>query len=249
MRGAGILNYQPHAAREEMISKEIKDKSKTAVILCLFVRLNNLSVTIRCLEKQTNKDFDLYISNNSNRSLENIHRFFEKNDTSFNVFIRDYKNAYKQFSRFLIARDLAKEGYEKVIFIDDDEVIPSTFIQDCYDQYDKNILKSFYSHKIEQNYWRKRKLLPGEFGNYAGTGGLVCDIKIFLDDRFFNCPEEFYIIDDLWLSHYILKYTEYKIGLLSTGIEFIYDSKATSTKLKQQKQDFADRYIIPFTKD
>lgn len=232
-----------------MYKKNIKEKSTTAVILCLYIRLSNLSSTIKCLENQTNKDFDLYISNNSNKSSDILQKFFAKKTLSFNVTIQDFFNEHKQFSRFLVAKELAKSGYEKIIFIDDDEIIPRTFIQDCYDQFDPDFVKSFYAHLVLNNYWDKVKLKPGQIGNYAGTGGLICESQIFLSDKFFECPKEFYIIDDLWLSHYLLKYTDKKIGLLDTNIEFIQDGKATAIGLKKEKREFADQYILPYSQE
>lgn len=218
-------------------------KSKTALILCIYRRIGNMSGMVRCLENQTNKDFDLYISNNAPSGSPKLESFFIRKVKSFNVFMEDYHNEYKQFSRFIIAKELAESGYEKIIFIDDDEIIPNTFIQDCYDQYEEKSFKSFYAHLVEGNYWKKTKLAPGQLGNYAGTGGLVCSAKFFLDEDFFACPEEFYIIDDLWLSYYLLKNTDYKIKLLETNIEFIKDGKATAIGLKEVKQNFFDNYL------
>ena len=228
---------------------KVKNKSKTALIMCTYIRLENLPSTLECLIKQTNEDFDFYICNNSNRD-DKLIKILEKYNqrTNFNLSVHNYFNEFKQFARFLIAQDLAKEGYEKIIFIDDDEIIPDTFIEDCHNQYDQQSVKSFWSHKIEKIYKKKIKLEKDEIGNYAGTGGLLCSSSLFLDDLFFTCPEKFWIIDDLWLSYYILKYTDYNIKALHTNIEFIMDRKATNLLLKDEKQSFADEFIIPNSK-
>lgn len=223
--------------------QEAKEKTKTAVILCVYRRLEYFRHTAKSLSSQTNQNFDLYISNNGidNKIIRYVEKYLSKEN--INVQIENHHNDFKPFSRFLIAQDLANAGYEKIIFIDDDEIIPSTFIQECYDQYEDKSFKSFYAHKISDNYWGKEKLLRNELGNYAGTGGLVCNAKFFLDNDFYSCPEEFYIIDDLWLSYYILKYTDYKIKLLETDIEFIKDLKATAIGLTDVKQNFYKDYI------
>ena len=225
---------------------QVKPKSKTALILCTYIRLTNMPKLLQKLHVQSNKNFDLYISNNSQNNDNKLIGYFTKYgiELNINVFIKNYENKYKQFSRFYMARDLAKEGYEKIIFIDDDEVLPSSFIQDCYDQYNENEIKSFYAHSFEKDYWAKVRLKPGEFGNYAGTGGLLCSAKIFLDERIFECPEEYHIIDDLWFSYYILKFTDYKITLLDTNIQFIKDDKATFVNLIDLKRKFSTSYII-----
>jgi hypothetical protein len=37
---------------------------------------------------------------------------------------------------------------------------------------------------------------------YCGTGGLVCDTKIFLEPGLFRCPRRYWFAEDLWLSYY-----------------------------------------------
>jgi len=72
----------------------------------------------------------------------------------------------------------------------------------------------------------------------------MCSAKIFLDERIFECPEEYHIIDDLWFSYFILKFTNYKITLLDTDIQFIKDDKATFVNLVDIKRKFSTAYII-----
>ena len=214
--------------------------------MCAYIRLTNMPKILNRLKEQTNKDFDFYISNNADGKDDKLIQYFAKygNELGFNSYIKNYNNKYKMFSRFYMAKELAEQGYERVIFFDDDQVLPKDFIQNCYDQYDERYVKSFYAHKFDDDYWDKVRLVDGEEGNYAGTGGLICSSKIFLDDKFFDCPKEYHIIDDLWLSHYILKFTDYKIRLLKTDIQFIYDDKATFVGLEDLKRDFSSNYIV-----
>lgn len=215
--------------------------------MCTYLRFENLKTTLDCIKNQTNKDFDFYIVDNSGQNTKLL-KYLDKFKGNLDIFVHNYLNDFKQFSRFLLARDLSLEGYDKVIFIDDDEIIPNTFIQECYDQYEPNIVKTFWAHRVEQLYKRKVKLEKDDVGNYAGTGGLICDIGIFLNEDFFDCPEEYWIIDDLWLSFYLLKFTEYKIKELKTDIRFIKDRKATFLTLGNLKQEFSDKFIIPNSK-
>ena len=221
--------------------------SNTALIMCTYIRFENLKVTLECIRKQTNKDFDFYIVDNSNKH-EKLLGYLKKFGNGIDVTVHNYQNEFKQFSRFLLARDLAEQGYEKIIFIDDDEVIPDTFIQECHDQYEPDKVKSFWGHMVEDVYNRKIKLEKNEYGNYAGTGGLICQSSLFLNDDFFDCPEEYWIIDDLWLSFYILKFTDLKIKELKTNINFIKDDKATFLTLGDLKQEFSEKFILPNSK-
>lgn len=229
-----------------MYQKEIKNKSSTALIMCTFRRLKNLPKTLNKLKEQTNKDFDFYVCNNSEEQDNKLISYFKKyeNDIGFNFYIKKYNNIYKMFSRFYLAKELAEQGYERIIFIDDDQVLPINFIQNCNDQYDEKYIKSFYAHKFDHDYWKKTRLKLKEEGNYAGTGGLLCSAKLFLNNNFFDCPTEYHIIDDLWLSYYVLKFTDYKITLLDTDIQFIYDDKATFVGLEDLKKNFSTNYII-----
>lgn len=229
--------------------REVKKKSKTAVIFLTYNRLEYFSKTAQCLNSQTNKDFDFYISNNSDKE-EKLVGLVEKylKDIDVNIYIKSYYNEFKPFSRFIMAQDLALEGYTKIIFIDDDEIFSPSFIQDCYDQYEEDAVKTFWAHKIEKVYKRKIKLEGNELGNYAGPGGLVCSSKVFLGEELFQCPEQYWIVDDLWLSYYLMKFTDYKIKTLKTKIDFIRDSKATFLTLKNLKQEFSDEFILPESK-
>ena len=214
--------------------------------MCTYIRLSNMPKIFDRLKQQTNKDFDFYISNNCDNKDNKLMLYFNKygKDLGFNSYIKNYNNMYKIFSRFYLARDLANEGYEKIVFFDDDQMLPESFIQDCYDQYEETSIKSFYAHKFKDEYWNKIRLNKKEVGNYAGGGGLMCPAELFLNDNFFDCPKEYYILDDLWLSYYILKFTKYKIKLLDTDIQFIYDDKATFIGLEQMKSDFSKKYIV-----
>lgn len=226
-----------------------KEKSKTALIFSTFVRLSYFKHTAKCLLEQTNNNFDFYISNNcsNEEQLVNlINKYLLESD--MNIYVKNYYNEFQPFSRFIMAQDLANEGYEKIIFIDDDEIFYPNFIQDCYDQFEEDAVKTFWAHKIEDIYRRKIKLEGDEVGNYAGPGGLVCSSKVFLGQELFDCPEQYWIVDDLWLSFYLLKFTDYKIKTLKTQIDFIKDRKATFLKLGNLKQEFSDEFIIPNSK-
>jgi glycosyltransferase involved in cell wall biosynthesis len=218
--------------------------SKTALIMCTYIRFENLNTTLACINNQTDKDFDFYIVDNSGQN-EKLLKYLDKFKGNLNISVHNYANDFKQFARFLLAKDLAEDGYEKIIFIDDDEIIPNTFIEECHSQYDESCVKSFWAHRVNSRYKRKIKVEKEELGNYAGTGGLICSAKLFLKKDFFDCPEEYWIIDDLWLSYYVLKFTDYKIKELKTDIKFIKDRKATFLTLGDLKQKFSEEFILP----
>jgi len=228
-----------------MFKNIIKPKSKTALIMCTYLRYKNLPKTYQDLNMQTNLDFDFYISDNSNGDphiLNTTKKFLQS--FKYNIFIQEDYNKNSIFSRFILAKNLAEQGYKKIIFIDDDQRIPQSFIQDCYDQYEDKVVKSFYAHDIINDYWKKIRLKPGQYGNYAGGGGLMCNAELFLHDAFFSCPKEYYILDDLWISYFAKEIAGYQIKLLDTDIRFIHDHHATAKALTKEKQIFTDKYIL-----
>ena len=230
---------------EFLFEKQIKPKSKSAIIMCTYKRFKNLYGTYKDLSLQTNKDFDFYICENSGNDphiLNTTKKSIKFID--YNLFIKEYNNQYSIFGRFYLARDLAMQGYEKIVFIDDDQKIPIEFVQDCYDQYEENAVKSFYAHIIIGDYWKKEMLDPNEEGNYVGGGGLLCSSKIFLDEKLFECPKKYWVLDDLWMSYYLARFTEYKMKRLNTKISFIKDSMATAKGLKKEKREFSNKYIL-----
>ena len=135
--------------------------STTALIMCTYIRFENLSATLACINNQTDKDFDFYIVDNSNQN-EKLLKYLDKFKGNLNISVHNYSNDFKQFARFLLARDLAEEGYEKIIFIDDDEIIPNTFIQECHKQYEQEYIKSFWAHRVNSRYKRKIKIVGNE---------------------------------------------------------------------------------------
>jgi hypothetical protein len=226
-------------------SQEVKPKSKTAIIMCTYLRYKNLPKTYNSLNNQTNLDFDFYISDNSDNDPHILNTTKKlAGEAKYNVFIKQDKNKYSIFSRFMLAKDLAEEEYTKIIFVDDDQRIPTEFVQDCYDQYEDKVIKSFYAHDIIDNYWSKQPLKLGASGNYAGGGGLMCNADLFLHKDFFTCPEEYYILDDLWISYFGKRIAGYDIKLLKTDLRFIHDDYATAKNLVNEKQKFTDEYIL-----
>lgn len=221
-----------------------KDKAPIAVVLTTYRRLENLSKTYKNLIEQTNNNFDLYICDNSKNDphLLNTTKKMSKK-FNFNLFIKEYKNQYNIFSRYFLAKEIAKEKYKMIVFIDDDQIIPESFIDDCYNQYEEDSIKSFYAHFVEGDYWKKIEIGLGEEANYLGGGGLLCNPELFRREDFFACPERYYILDDLWLSYYVANFTDYKMKKLMTHIKFIVDDKATAKGLKDLKSEFSDKYI------
>ena len=212
--------------------------NKLAVILTVYDRLEYLDRQIAELAAQQNINFDLYVCNNSDR------------DISFpGARIYNYRNQYKMYGRFYLIRDhIVPAGYEMVLLLDDDEVFPPSLIEECYRQFDPTSVKSFWGFQTYKDYWMRARLRGNRKGDYAGTGGLLSPIELWYVPEIYEAPEEYWIIDDLWLSHCILKYTNYSIMGLNVGMSFYPDEgkKATYLSIRPLKSAFHREYIIPY---
>jgi len=212
--------------------------NKLAVFLTVYDRFENLSETIRMFHNQLNKEFDLFIVNNSDRDIEDL--------VSIECEIINMRNEYNIYGRFFAARDVLDRGYEMIAFIDDDIVIPATYTKLCHMHFDPQYVKSFWAFEVASDYWDRKKLSGSKNGHYAGAGGLLAPAEFFREPKLYECPEEYWIMDDIWMSHVVLAYTDYKIRFLPIPVRMLDDDKATYKKIRQRKSDMAQKYILPY---
>jgi hypothetical protein len=212
--------------------------SKLAVFLTVYDRFENLQQTIKMFHNQLNKDFDLFIVNNSDQKIDDL--------VNIECEIINMGNKYKHYGRFFAAKSVLYRGYEMIAFLDDDILIPATYTKLCHMHFDPKYVKSFWSFEVATDYWVRKKLTGTKNGHYAGSGGLLAPVDLFKVPELYECPPTYWIMDDIWMSHVILAYTDYKIRFLPIPVRFLDDDKATYKKIRQQKSDMAKKYLIPF---
>jgi len=127
------------------------------------------------------------------------------------------------FRRVTLARDLAQQGYEVVIYIDDDVAITKNHINVCLSQYEPKTYKSAYAwsfYNSGQSYYkgRRKRKDNNEIINYCGSGAAIIDASIFLEDGLFDYPEGTLKIEDLWLSFYAQHVMEWKLMYLNIDV-------------------------------
>ena len=212
--------------------------NKLAVFFTVYNRFENLERSINLFKMQTDKRFDLFIVNNSNRNIDSL--------VDIDCEIIDMKNKYKHYGRYLAVREILDRGYEMIAFLDDDIIISSKYISDCYRNFEPQYVKSFWAFEIATDYWVRKKLRGSTNGHYCGGGGLLAPVDLFQVPQLYECPEEYWILDDLWMSHVILAYTDYKIRFFPTPAKLLDDHKATYKKIKPLKSEFTKQYILPY---
>lgn len=223
--------------------------SKNAVVILTWQRIGSLKHTLRSLSKQTSQDFDVYISNGNvlyKKQVEKIAQYF---DGTLNIWVRHDGNNYYAFRRLFVGRDLAKNNYQKILFIDDDISFSEKYIENVLSQWEPKTYKSGYAWTITgANYYKDRKRVYSNKENikYCGTGISMVDAKLFLeDDLVYNYPAGAVKVEDLWMSYYVdhkLKRKKWKLKYMETHDVIIggVDKVALHQQIKQEDYTKAD---------
>lgn len=218
---------------------------RLAVLLTVYERLPYFPEQLKQLKAQTNQDFDLWVCNNSPEDIGH-------HGLVYPFRYVDYHNESSIFGRIFMIRDfLLAEGYDAILTLDDDEVLPVNLIDQCFRQFEPDAIKSFWAFETSTDYWTRRRLKGAETGDYAGMGGCLTPAEFWSLPAIYSVPEHFQIIDDLWISHCALKYTDYKIKPLNVAIKFISSegTKATYKKIRPLKTAFHRDYIMPYKRN
>jgi hypothetical protein len=219
------------------------NESKNALILLTYNRINFFEDLATLIENQTNKDFELFIYNSGPhfKSIELISKRIFK-DVEYNLL--DTINDDGPWRKHKLAKDLAKIGYEKILFLDDDIVIPKNYVDILLSQYEEKSYKSWWAWDLDggKDYYNKRiRILdPSAPANYCGSGVCIIDSSIFLDPDYFNIPnEETKWIDDIWLSFYAKHVLGWKLSSIDIPELFFSthagDSNALYIKILSKK--------------
>jgi hypothetical protein len=120
------------------------------------------------------------------------------------------------FGRFYIGRKVAVH-HPYVVFLDDDQVGGPDFIASIAAEFTPKTARGTWAFRFigTSRYSDRVPARPGERVKYCGTGGMICDSTVFLQDAVFRCPRRFWFVEDLWLSYYVdqvLAWPMYKSG-------------------------------------
>ena len=152
------------------------------------------------------------------------------------ITLNNYNNENNVFERFIYGRELRTYGIEYIIYIDDDMKFRPKWVERLYnkrkpkhfitwyiklfihnnkpiDYTSKDLIDINYNTDtiVTYNNVTKNENTQYTSGNYGGPGGSIIDTSIFENDDFFHIPDkEINLIDDIWISYYlihILKWT------------------------------------------
>jgi hypothetical protein len=219
---------------------------KTAVVLLTWQRIVNLQSILRSLYRQSFKDFTVVISNGnlSPRAKMMIDKYANTyTRRGMDIVVRHDGNEVFAFRRFYVGKDLYEQGYDVVMFIDDDVTIPDHYIQNCLNHYQPKTYQSGFTwifYKNGENYYKFRKrVYSNDYDiHYAGTGMSMMDASIFKDDELINnAPPGSQKIEDLWLSYYVYQKDGWKMLYMNTDGVILGGADSVALYKQVQKED------------
>jgi glycosyltransferase involved in cell wall biosynthesis len=224
---------------------------KVAVVLLTWQRMSKLQTTLRSFARQSYKNFTLVVSNANltKPAIYNIEKYTNiYRRKGLDIEVRHDGNEMYAFRRFIVGKDLYDQGYDVVLFIDDDVSFPDTYVEKCLNQYEPQTYKSGFTwifYNRGKNYYKFRKrVFTNDYGvHYAGTGFCMIDASIFKDkDLITKAPEGSQKIEDLWLSYYVNQKSGWKVMYMETENVILggADSVALYKDVQRAKVDKAD---------
>jgi len=190
---------------------------KTAIIQCQWMRQFQFKETIQQLNKQTDKNFDLFVwNNNYDLNANTFIDTYAENAEGYRVFIVNNKVNLRGFARMISANMLLNDkypvkgsDYDKIITIDDDAKLAPNFVEYMHSKYEPKSYKGRHAFKIlNNNYWNRLPLKDNENADYVGTNGSIIDASIFQTDDFqktYNYDASVYWMEDVALTLYCKK--------------------------------------------
>lgn len=194
-------DYKVISAGSKLVFR--RTRPKMAVVLLTWQRINNLHTTLSQLSKQTVQDFDVVISNANEQRADKIDLVANMFKDKINIHVRHDGNEFYSFRRLLVAKDLYNQGYDSVVFLDDDVEIPKYFMKQCFGYYEPKTYKSWYAWVFDgsgEYYNRERVNDPNAKIHYGGAGVSMLDLSIFKTKKILSAPKEAHKIEDLWIS-------------------------------------------------
>lgn len=180
---------------------------KTTVVLLTWQRLSFLRKSLSMLSAQTNKKFDVRISNANLPLAHVVDKYAKFFSDELDITVSHDGNGIYAFRRFTVGKELAQNGTDVILFIDDDITFPITYVNDCLKHYEPETYQSGFAWSFQNggsDYYKYRTRVKDSISkiHYCGTGIGMIDASIFLDDRIFASPREAYLVEDLWLSYF-----------------------------------------------
>jgi hypothetical protein len=231
--------------------RKTEKNNRLPIIMCTWKRTEGFLKVIDQLNQQNFQDFHLYVWNNNPEMSEQFQEIADVN-CKFPCTMFHSKKNIGGFGRFYFARYILDKDmhHGHCIFIDDDQTFEKDSLEIFLNEAKPKQISSQWAWKIKTlDYYGKANRIEvkgGDEVDYCGTGGMVCDINIFSEDKLFECPEGYWFIEDLWLSFFANHYHGYALKKSSAKFKNGSDQHNLFDKIKHLKspmlKDLVDNY-------
>lgn len=196
----------PYSDLSNSIVVSSKSTPTLPVIMCVWKRDEGFLKTIEQLNSQTHKKFKLFIWNN-NPEMSDVflnHLKIAKFEYEFYTSPENVGG----FGRFKYAQKIRRHKglLDHCVFIDDDQTFGPELLETLLKEMKPNTISSQWGWQFKKlKYYGNDARLQrqaGESIHYAGTGGMIADMRVFDSEGLYECPTEYWFVEDLWLSYY-----------------------------------------------
>jgi len=220
------------------------------VLMCLWNRRGRFT---QILHKLDGQDFapgvELFLWNNNRADhqayLDELAAFTAKGALRGVSIVKSPYNL-GSIARFYWARKLVVSGrIGPVIVIDDDEDFTSDFIATCAATYEPRTVSAWWAFVVGGAYYDRVASDIGGRVDHIGPGGMVCNLDLFRDRRFFTeLPQKYWFLDDLWLT-YFARRQGFTLAKLPVDIEFVLPETNQHHVLGELKHEFYNYLYLP----
>jgi len=192
--------HEHNVFQSSMFQIPEKKATEIAVILTTWKRIDRLEETLRQIQDQTFKDFDLYVINNNPSLTGEINEVISR--FSMNITLYHSRANLGFINRHLLAKELAA-SYPFIIMLDDDLDIKKNAFSVLNSEKKKKTIKSILALNFKSFFYDQQEEKEAKPSKYVGPGGMICDSSLFLIPEFWSEWElEYYLIDDFWVSYF-----------------------------------------------
>ena len=218
---------------------------RVPIVMCTWQRIERLPITLELLTTQSCNDFDLFIWNNNSEYVAPIDALVGSREWPYPIAIHHSSENVGGFGRFFWCKKLVgTSDCSHVIFLDDDQEFSSELVSGFLREAAPRTISSRWSYRFVRNgsYWNRLRAKEGEEAHYCGTCGMIMDISLFKDEKFFSeCPMRFRLgMEDLWLSFYAQHVLEWRLVASSVKVRTIADERDTYLKIRGAKVEFLE---------
>lgn len=173
------------------------------IISCVWQRIERLAYTLNQLERQTDKDFELYLINNNSELQKDVYALAGKRE-----FVKKIVQNGVNRGPFARLEAMVKLKSESKWFmtLDDDCNFDETLVAQWRHLADKNFVQGWAGFEFDGgDYWHKRRVLPNMVCNYVWGSNLFLSADI-VSDVFANLAPKYWQCDDIWLCYCAKRY-------------------------------------------